>query len=658
MSLPRYFLLLALFFSIFVQAEAKPPLVASGNVKQVMNELFDYHIDQKEMNGQIMERALKIYIKQFDPSKSYLLHEEVVLYLNPSDQNLRKMVTDYEKDRFTTFFALNQKIQQSIERARGWRTAWEQNPHRLIADAKKIKEDKAGKSTKFALTLDDLQRRHYRKFLEFIALHLQEIKDDDPNMYVKVIALCERQLVHSENDYLGIDSDNRSLGAAEQEHLIVQRILKALANGLDSHTVYFSPDEAYAMKVQLEKGMCGIGVVLREGIEGIIIQDLINGGPAERSGKLHKGDVIVEVDGVSVRSSSFQKVLEQMKGEEGTQITLRVVRNDTAGDPTCQVRLMRSKIVLADQRVDVESEPFGDGIIGKITLHSFYEGDDGVSSEKDLKQAIENLRKEGPLYGLVLDMRDNTGGFLTQSVKVTGLFISSGVVVISKYSDQSMKYYRTLNEKRFYDGPLVVLISRGSASATEIVAQSLKDYGVAVVVGDTQTYGKGTIQHQTITNSKNPSFFKVTVGKYYSVSGKSTQIDGVKADIVVPTALNFDEIGEAYLDNPLPADKVEPAYHDSLADIDGMARKWFQKYYLPVLQRQEKCWEKMIPQLRANSKERLETSRNFQIFLTQIKEEIKPKGKLSYGHNDLQMDEAVNIVKDMVLLSGTQPEKH
>lgn len=213
-----------------------------------------------------------------------------------------------------------------------------------------------------------------------------------------------------------------------------------------------------------------------------------------------------------------------------------------------------------------------------------------------------------------------------------------------------MKYYRAVSGTPYYDGPLVVLISRGSASATEIVAQALKDYGVAIVVGDEQTYGKGTIQHQTITSDGPPSFFKVTIGRYYTVSGKSTQIDGVKADIVVPSPYNFEEIGEAYLEYPLPSDWVADAYHDSLSDIDPMARKWFQKYYLPTVQQKQTNWEEWIPTLQANSVRRVNQNKNFQIFLRQIKEEVKPIDVVPFGVNDLQMDEAVNILKDMILI--------
>lgn len=652
MKVRAFLIFFSFFISLFIPAYAKPALLASGDVKDVMKQLFEYHIDKKEMSTVILERSLKIYLKQFDPGYAYLLQEEAFPYLHPTDQTLGKMLNDYEKDRFTLYFTLNHKIQESITRARNWRWTWEQHPQQLVEDAKKLQIEKV-KGEGYVSSLAELKERHYRRFISFLAFLLKEMKMDFTGKEDKIVSLCEKQLSNLENEYVGLDDQNNSLAPAEQEHLIILRTLKALANSLDAHTAYYSPDEAYAMKVQLEKGMCGIGVVLREGLDGIMIQDVIIGGPAERSGQIQKEDTIIEVDGESIKGFSFQRVLEIMKGKEGTKTVLGIVRQEKSNPEFLRVELVRSKITLPDQRVDVQAEPFGDGIIGKITLHSFYEGDDGISSEKDLKRAIDQLRAGGPLYGLILDMRENSGGFLSQSIKVTGLFISSGVVVISKYSDNSMKYYRAVDGVRYYDGPLVVLISRGSASATEIVAQSLKDYGVAVVVGDEQTYGKGTIQHQTITSEGPPSFFKVTIGRYYTVSGKSTQIEGVKADIVVPTAFNFDEIGETFLEYPLPSEWVQSAYQDSLADIDPMARRWFQKYYIPTVQQKESKWEGLLPILRANSTSRVNQNRNFQVFLKEVKDEIKPKGLSSFGINDLQMDEAVNILKDMILITQT-----
>jgi len=652
MKLRSVLIFFSLFISFFIPLQASQPRLSSENVQEVMEKLFEYHIDQKEINTALMQRSLKIYLKNFDPSHSYLLEAEAFPYIHPSKESLQKAVYDFQNDRFTIYFALNQKIQDSIERARSWRAQWEQDPIQLVEDAKKMHLQK-NKVETYAKTSAELKQRHYDRFVEFLGFHIQELNlPSTVGLEAKLVALSEKQIANMENGYLGIDEERHTLSAADQEHLVLLHTLKALAHSLDAHTAYYSPEEAYAMKVQLEKGMCGIGVVLREGVDGITIQELIVGGPAEKSGRIMAGDTIVEVDGESVQGVSFARVLEIMKGKEGSKTVLGVVRSGNLS----HVELTRARIVLADKRVDVEAEPYGEGIIGKITLHSFYEGEDGLSSEKDLKKAIDELKAQGPLYGLVLDMRDNGGGFLSQAVKVSGLFISSGVVVISKYSDGSMKYYRAVDGSRYYDGPLVVLISRGSASATEIVAQTLKDYGVAIVVGDEQTYGKGTIQHQTVTNDRMNSFFKVTIGKYYTVSGKSTQIEGVKADIFVPSEFNYEEIGEAYLEYPVTPDWVESAYIDTLADIDPYARKWFQKYYVPSIQQKQLQWDGLLPILRANSAKRVEQNKNYQLFIRQIKEQIEPPEEISFGVNDLQMDESVNILKDMILITENSAE--
>ncbi len=202
-----------------------------------------------------------------------------------------------------------------------------------------------------------------------------------------------------------------------------------------------------------------------------------------------------------------------------------------------KVDLKREKIIMENERLVFSAEPFADGYIGKLTLPSFYESSDSNSCEADIRKAITELKKKGKVLGLVLDLRNNLGGFLSQAVKVSGLFMTSGVVVISKYAEGQVQYLRNLDPRIHYAGPLVILTSKLSASAAEIVAQALQDYGVGLVVGDERTYGKGTIQYQTVTDTSAASFFKVTVGRYYTVSGRSTQIEGVKADIVVPTAL-------------------------------------------------------------------------------------------------------------------------
>jgi carboxyl-terminal processing protease len=645
-----FFLTLLLSFSL-LEATA-PPLLTSSDVRKVMDELFEYHIDKKEISPVILERSLKIYITQFDPRRAYLLKSEVAMYMPPSQGSLQGMMKEYNADNFNTYFAINGKIQKSITRARLWRSEWEKDPKVLIAEAKEISlQQNRDEERPFASDEQELKKRHSEELLKLVRIHIEDVGAAKlEGKEERLIKLCEKQLSLSENDYLGVDEEGRTFDAKKKEHTVVLRTLKALAHSLDAHTAYYSPEEAYGMKVQLEKGMCGIGVVLHEGIDGVVIADLLKGGPAAQSGNIQSGDCITEVDGVSIKDFSFHKVLEVLRGENGSTAVLGIVRDKENNKEFFRVELTRSHITLDDKRVDISYEPYGDGIIGKITLYSFYEGEDGVTSEKDLRKAIDYLKAQGPLYGLVLDMRDNGGGFLSQAVRVGGLFISGGVVVISKYSDGSIKYYRAVEGKRYYDGPLVVLISKGSASATEIVAQSLQDYGVGVIVGDSQTYGKGTIQHQTVTSDSTQSFFKVTIGRYYTVSGKSTQIDGVKADIVVPTALNFEKMGEGYLEFPLASDQVAPAYVDTLSDLDPYAKKWFSKYYISTVQPRVEYNQQLVPLLKENSQKRLAQNKNYQAFLKKAKKEEE---KAEYGSNDLQMEESINIVRDMIFLQNT-----
>jgi carboxyl-terminal processing protease len=384
-----------------------------------------------------------------------------------------------------------------------------------------------------------------------------------------------------------------------------------------------------------------------------MIAELIKGSPAEQSGQIRINDLLVEIDGISIAARPFEEVLDMLKKKEKTQIVLGFRRDDAK---LIRVPLMKRAIVMNEERIQVGYEKVEGGIIGKISLHSFYESGEGISSEKDIKEAIRGFREKGNLVGLVLDLRENSGGFLSQAVKVAGLFVTNGVVVISKYGKGEVHYLRNIVAKSYYNGPLVVLTSKMSASASEIVAQALQDYGVALVVGDKRTFGKGSIQYQTVTDAKADMFFKVTVGRYYTPSGKSTQIDGVIADIEVPSQYAPYKIGERYLEYPLPQDQVEPAFVDPLTDLDEKTRRLFQMRYLPFTQRVVSFWKKMLPVLREQSAARIAQNPEYQSFLKKqeviqarsgalppntIDEQIQVK-------EDLQMKEAVNIVKDMI----------
>lgn len=292
------------------------------------------------------------------------------------------------------------------------------------------------------------------------------------------------------------------------------------------------------------------------------------------------------------------------------------------------------------------------GIIGKIALHSFYEGENGVSAVSDVRKAIQALSKRGKLKGLILDLRDNHGGFLMQAVAVAGLFIKTGVVVISKDVNGKERFYRDLDPSRIYSGPLVVLTSRMTASAAEIVAEALKDYGVAIIVGDERTYGKGSIQMQTVTSEKNILPLKITIGEYYGVSGKSTQITGVKADVIAPSPYFNKKVGEEYLDYSLKEDSVLPAYTDTISDIRPEMKDWYFKHYIPYLQKRELKYKDMLPELQERSRKRLHENKKYQELLEYDLEVGVDDPRVEQSILDEQTKEAVHVIQDMIQLGS------
>ncbi len=618
------------FFVVSVVASERMQL-EMADVRNSMEEMFSYHVETKEITSLLVKRAFKIYLEQFDPQKIYLTQSEAKPFLELTSTQIEKIIDHYFADEYPEFTTLNKTIVKSIERQKKWREEFYSD---FMRQGESLQDESSDNLAHYVQNPDGLRKRIRTQLLR---LFKNENRSNSADFWTldkrqKVCELYEKRFEHFEKSYLP---------SMRNDHYFAMHILKAMAKGLDAHTDFFTPEEALEIRSSLEKQFEGIGVVLREGLDGIEIVDLIKGGPAARSGQIQAGDFLTEIDGRSLVSASYHDALELLKGNGNKHVTLGLKRKDAL----VQVELKREKVLLEDERLTVSSEPYADGIIGKLNLSSFYETPGSTSCEIDLREALRNLKKKGKVLGVVLDLRNNLGGFLNQAVKVASLFITSGVVVISKYAHGEIQYLRNIDPRIYYNGPLVILTSKMSASAAEIVAQALQDYGVALVVGDERTYGKGTIQYQTITDTAANWFFKVTVGRYYTVSGRSTQIEGVKADILIPTSYAPYHIGERYLDYALKNDQIAPAFSDPLTDIPDQNRLWFQRNYLPYLQKQESLWVKMVPRLKQNSNYRIDNDPNFQLFLKLVNDK---NSVADVGEDDLQMAEAVNIVKDMI----------
>jgi carboxyl-terminal processing protease len=645
-----------LFVGLFGTGYAEPQPLKISDIQKVIARLFAFHIESRELNPVIIRRCMKLYIELFDPEKIYLHSGEVAPYLKISDEQAGQIKRRIEAGNYSDFFAMNALFQRAVHRSVSVRGLLAQN----LLDREISDKDASSvvPFSRYASSDSELEERQKSRMARFYLFHKARTSVGSLERKARVLSLYERRMRRAESVILFRDAEGMEFSKEKSENYLATKILKAIAKSLDTHTSFFSPEEAYEMRLSLEKQFEGIGVVLSEGIDGVMIADLLKGSPAALSGKIQLNDLLVEIDGTDVASFPFEDVLGFLK-KNGREVTLGLKRIafETNEESFYRVTLKKAAIVMNEERIQTSVEKFGDGVIGKIALHSFYEGGDGVSSEKDVRDAIQRLRQQGDLKGLILDLRENSGGFLSQAVKVSGLFISNGVVVISKYAKGEMHYLRSISGRAFFNGPVVVLTSKMSASAAEIVAQALQDYGVGLVVGDDRTFGKGSIQYQTVTDANADIFFKITVGRYYTVSGRSTQIEGVLADIVVPTQYSPYNIGERFLEYPLPPDTVESAYVDSLADLDENTQKIFQKRYLPFLQQVVPSWKKMLPQLKRNSAARIARNAEFQEFLR--KSEIIRNRQAGAPPNsidepirisldDMQSGEAVHILQDMI----------
>jgi carboxyl-terminal processing protease len=603
------------------------------DVRNVMEKLFNQHIETKKITPTVVKRSFKVFIKQFDPQKIYLTQQEAKPFLELTPVQIEQIIAHYFTDKYPEYEAINKAINKAICRSREWRLEFYKD---FIEKGEALQARLCDNVSEYAESLELLKCRiRQQLFFRFMLENkLNSVDFWTEERRKKVCDLYEKRISRFESLY--------SFSNNNEAHLVMH-ILKAVAKSLDAHTDVFSQEEACGMRASLEKQFVGIGIAFRDGLEGIEVTDFIKNGPAERSRKISIGDILVKVGDNCVNYDSYHKVFNWLKGKEGEAVALKFRR----GNDHFNVRVKREIITLEEQRLTYETEPFAAGVIGKLTLPAFYESSN-FSCEKDMRAALKAMQKEGPLLGVVLDIRENPGGFLNQAVKVCGIFIRNGIVIASKSSEGEVKYIRNINPNFCYTIPLVIVTSKCSASAAEVVSQTLKDFGVAIVVGDKRSYGKGTIQSQTVTNPQARTPFKVTIGKYYTPSGKSTQLVGVQPDIEVPSIYAPYRIGEKYLEFPLPNDTISPLYQDPLTDIAEHNRVWFDRNYTPYLQQKELRWIKIIPLLQENSRIRLNNDPDFQLFLKKI--DKKDLSVQNIKENDLQVEEAVNILKDMISL--------
>jgi carboxyl-terminal processing protease len=358
-----------------------------------------------------------------------------------------------------------------------------------------------------------------------------------------------------------------------------QLVMNSFARSIEAHTSYLSPRRAERFKMDMNLELEGIGAVLQPEDEFTVIRSLVPGGPADSTEQLKPEDKIIGVaqgkdDYVDIIGWRLDEVVELIKGKKGTEVRLQVVRGDDTANSK-EVSIIRDKIRLEDRAADsqVFESHTGDlgAKIGVITIPSFYN-----NLSEDVKKEITKLKDQN-VDGVIVDLRGNGGGSLTEASLLTGLFIDKGPVVQIRNSVGNISIRGDQDGITHYDGPLTVLVDRYSASASEIFSAALQDYGRALIVGE-QTFGKGTVQEHRPLGRPFDLFenklgsIQFTVAKFYRINGGSTQHKGVIPDILFPSAIEPSEWGEAQEENALPWDNIRPAQYPTSSGIKSQVQ--------------------------------------------------------------------------------------
>ncbi len=516
------------------------------------------HLSRKPLDDKISQRAFDMYIKMLDPMKVYFLQSDV----DDFSSKWRDSIDDnMEKGEYEIAFEIYKRFLQRVDERSQLAVELVDSTFDYTLD-EEIATDK--EDVKFA-TNDDEVKDRWRKRIKYNLMVLKNDKDSkvDPKEKLKKRYDAYAKRMHQ--------TDNGD---------VVEMYVTAITTSFDPHTAYMSKESfenfLIAMSLQLE----GIGATLQSDDDGYtVIKRIVVGGAADKQGGLEVEDKIVGVaqgeagEFVDVTGMKLDDVVQKIRGKSGTTVRLQVLSED--GSEIKTENIVREKIKLEDSAargVVFEEGPYK---IGVIDLPSFYADmesskrntTEARSTTKDVEKILVDFQKQG-VDSVVLDLRRNGGGSLREAIDCTGLFINTGTVVQVKDAYGKIQKHNDERSGMSWDGPVVVLTSKFSASASEILAGAIQDYGRGIVIGDTTTHGKGTVQSLIDLNQilfrvpKPPNMYgalKITMQQFYRPNGDSTQKRGVLSDIVLPSITDKMDVSETDLDYPVEWDSVPSA---------------------------------------------------------------------------------------------------
>ncbi|WP_136465892.1 carboxy terminal-processing peptidase [Flagellimonas onchidii] len=547
------------------------------------------HYEPKDLNDNFSSSVFDDFIDIIDPTKRYFLASDIREF-----EKYRFMIDDEIKNTEITFFNI---VYQRLMKRMGEAKAVYEEVLSEPFDYNAIEDINIDyKEQEYASNKKQLKER-WRKQLKYNTLGLYDEKveiranaisaggsaNGSPDLasvavkkpsepeqkQLKDMTLAEVEQSARESTKTTLNEFFDFVDGLERKDWFVQYI-NTIVDEFDPHTYYFAPDDKEKFDIGMSGKFEGIGARLQKKPEGARIMEVISGGPVWRDQSLEVGDEIVKVgqDGeepVDIVGMRLDDAIKLIKGPKGTVVDLTVRRVDG----TIEVVSITRDIVQLEESFAKSATVKKDGHkYGLINLPKFYVDFEDYTERNaatDVAKEVERLKQSG-VEGIVLDLRDNGGGSLKTVVEMAGLFIEDGPIVQVRSSGQRKEVHEDKDERIQWDGPLVILVNELSASASEILAAAMQDYKRAVVIGSKQTFGKGTVQNviplDNIVRSNEHGdlgAIKLTTQKFYRINGGSTQLEGVKSDIVVPDRYSYIDLGERDQENPLGWDKITPA---------------------------------------------------------------------------------------------------
>lgn len=598
----NYNILLLTLFLAFASCSFTSKKIDGDNDKdKLLIQLITYVIDEghfspKEIDDDFSESVYEDFLNQIDPFKRYFLKSD----LKEFDKYKTEIDNQLKAYDVTFFNLVHERLLKRQEESKG---IYKDILEKSFNFNKKESFNTDYENLQYATSKKTLKER-WRRQLKFSAIsNYHEILEDQENEFeatlneegksegaekksLKEIEKTARErTLTSLNELFSFIDDRR-----REDWFSVY--INAVVEEFDPHTSYLAPTDRDRFDFQMSGKLEGIGAQLQKRVDKISVTSLVSGGPAWRQNKLEVGDVILKVkqqdedESVSIVGMRIDDAVKLIKGPKGTKVTLTLKKTDgSIEDLTITRDVVETEETYAKTSI-VEKNDKKFGVINLPGFYADFKNYKKRNAAADVKKEIIRLKEEG-MEGLVLDLRNNGGGSLKTVVDMAGLFIKEGPVVQVRSTGEPKEVLSDRDKSLIWDGPLVILVNELSASASEILAAAMQDYKRAIIIGSKQTYGKGTVQQYIDLNplirgntSGDLGGFKFTTQKYYRINGGSTQLEGVKSDVVVPDRFSYIDIGEKDQDNPLPWDEITPARFnkwDNYFDYEATIKKSSQR---------------------------------------------------------------------------------